>query len=48
MGKIASDKNIETIPKVVFKDNIEVDTDTIMNEFAKFFDSKIRLGTYRT
>ena len=40
--KIAHDKNIEPIPRVMFKNNNEVDYDSLPDEFAEFFDSKVK------
>ena len=40
--RIAHDKNIEPIPRVMFKNNNEVNYDSLPDEFAEFFDSKVK------
>jgi hypothetical protein len=40
--KIANDKNIEPKLRVMFKNNSEVDYESLPDEFAKFFDSKVK------
>jgi hypothetical protein len=40
--KIVNDKNIEPIQRVMFKNSIEVDNESLPDQFAEFFDSKIK------
>ncbi len=40
--KIANDKNINILPNILFKDSMEVDHSKLPDEFADYFDTKIK------
>jgi hypothetical protein len=40
--KIAKDTNTNVLPKTLFRDGLEIDESSISDEYAAFFDQKIR------
>jgi hypothetical protein len=40
--KIANNKNSNVLPKVLLKDNTEIPSKDVPDEFAKFFDTKVK------
>ena len=39
--RIAKDLNIETIPKTMFRDNVEIQSKKLPDSFAGFFNNKV-------
>jgi hypothetical protein len=40
--KIANNKSSNVLPKVLLKDNCEIPSNDVPDEFAKFFDTKVK------
>jgi hypothetical protein len=40
--RIAKDQNIESFPKTLYRNGIEIPNDNVTEAFADFFDSKVR------